>query len=244
MSTRWLGGAGLVTTVGALVGVAIFEQLPVAVPIALLALAAAALLDRPTALAVALAIPGAALVGIAVSDTVPAAASWVVVAAAGTVAVAVVPARMLDAGMPRCTGVLLLVSAVGVYVTVPDTELARIVVGAAVVGALVGCAPDARAAPLGTTAAIGLLAWVAAAGGAGRPGAVVGGLACLGVLALGPVAVWSAARPVVVVAVQVALVAVVARIAGLEQSAGIALVIAFAAYGVAVVVLVVSGDRR
>jgi hypothetical protein len=91
--------------------------------------------------------------------------------------------------------VLLLVSVAGIYATVPDVEAAVAVVGAAVPMALLGWPGPLgwpRAAPppslgAGAFATAGLLVWIVAAGGSGRPGSVVGGLACLGVLAVDPV---------------------------------------------------------
>jgi hypothetical protein len=93
--------------------------------------------------------------------------------------------------------VLLAVTAAGVYATVPDVEGAVVVLGVALPLCLLGWPGPlawSRARPppsLGTVGALpaaGLLVWTVAAGGSARPGSVVGGLACLGVLAVEPVA--------------------------------------------------------
>jgi hypothetical protein len=150
---------------------------------------------------------------------------------------------------------LLAVSAVGVYATVPDVEWALVVVGAALPLTLLGwpgpLAPgglrgprrrDGPAQPppslgvAGSLAAAALLAWTVAAGGAGRPGSVVGGLACLGVLAVEPLARLldprhrsALARPRVAwtaLAAHLVLVAVAARVVGRTETVAAALPLA------------------
>jgi hypothetical protein len=106
--------------------------------------------------------------------------------------------RWRDHGL---TPALLAVTAAGIYLAVPDVEAALPVLGAALPLALLG-APAALGRVGGGTgpirpsvlvtagayAAAGLLVWTAATGSAGRAGAFVGGLACLGVLVVEPVA--------------------------------------------------------
>jgi hypothetical protein len=150
---------------------------------------------------------------------------------------------------------LLAVSAVGVYATVPDVEWALVVVGAALPLTLLGwpgpLAPggvggprrrDGPAQPppslgvAGSLATAALLAWTVAAGGAGRPGSVVGGLACLGVLAVEPLARLldprhrsALARPRVAwtaLAAHLVLVAVAARVVGRTETVAAALPLA------------------
>jgi len=130
----------------------------------------------------------------------------------------------------RITAVVLLAGAVlGVYLTVPDTEeiaaVALVVVPAL---ALLAWRPVAAHAPP-VTALLALVVWAAAQGGRGRPGAVVGALACL-VLVAAPLAARRATRSLpalaLVVAVQAAAVLGTARIAGLETSALTAMLIA------------------
>lgn len=137
--------------------------------------------------------------------------------------------------------VLSLVSLAGVYTTVPDTERALVVLGAAVPLAVLGW-PLALATlgRAGASATVGLLAWVAVTDGSARPGSVVGAIACLGILLVEPVARtlrgqeppdpspdaavvdrdpagWRLAMPVILA--HLALVAVAARVAGLRTDA-------------------------
>jgi hypothetical protein len=150
---------------------------------------------------------------------------------------------------------LLAVSAVGVYATVPDVEAALVLVGAALPLTLLGwpgpLAPggvggprrrDGPAQPppslgvAGSLATAALLAWTVAAGGAGRPGSAVGGLACLGVLAVEPLARLldprhrsALARPRVAwtaLAAHLVLVAVAARVVGRTETVAAALPLA------------------
>jgi hypothetical protein len=175
---------------------------------------------------------------------------------------------------------LLAVSAVGVYATVPDVEWALVVVGAALPLILLGwpgpLAPGGRRGPgrlagapqpppvgpgpggrdgpaqppslgvAGSLAAAALLAWTVAAGGAGRLGSVVGGLACLGVLAVEPLARLldprhrsALARPRVAwtaLAAHLVLVAVAARVVGRTETVAAALSLAGLALAAALAV--------
>jgi hypothetical protein len=82
---------------------------------------------------------------------------------------------------------LLALTALGVYATVPDVEPALVVLGAAAAMAPLRCLPGpVPLGPAGATASAGLLAWATAAGGAGRPGSLVGGFACFGLLMVEP----------------------------------------------------------
>jgi hypothetical protein len=150
---------------------------------------------------------------------------------------------------------LLALSAAGIWATVPDTEAALVLLGAALAMALLG-----RPGPLagrrpglasfgvaGSLAVAAVLVWVVATGGAGRPGSVVGGLACLGLLAVEPAArgldprrrspldplerrpglAWAAA------AAQLVLVAVASRVVGRPDAAATALGLAALELGAA-----------
>lgn len=125
--------------------------------------------------------------------------------------------------------VLVVVTALGVYLTVPETEHAIVLLGAAAPVALLGW-PRARAS-LGVAGAllvVALVLWVSAADGAARPTAIVGGAACLGLLVLEPVARMShrpgrslALRGVVgVVCLHGGLVLMASRGAGLQPQMG------------------------
>ena len=129
--------------------------------------------------------------------------------------------------------VLLTVSLLGVYATVPDTEMALVAVGAALPLSLLDWPrPLAAWGRAGAWTVAGSLLWVVASGGAGRGSAIVGGVACLGLLAVEPVARWlhPDRRSVlarlpdgplgapVAAAVQLALVFVASRVAGTQPS--------------------------
>jgi hypothetical protein len=129
--------------------------------------------------------------------------------------------------------VLVLVSAVGVYATVPDTEQAMAALGAAIPLAVLGWPwPLATLGRAGAYALAGIILWVVGAGGAGRGSSVVGGVACLGLLAVEPLArrLHPGRRSVldrlpdghrgvaVAVVAQAGLVYVAARVAGLRST--------------------------
>lgn len=204
------------------------------------------------------AVPGAAIVaGAAATDR----SAW----AMPCVLAATVVGGGLVAGCDRVHGrsgvtpVMLAVSAFGVYVTTPDTEHAAVLLGAAVPLVLLGWPRSfASLGAAGSFVSMGVLAWIAVLDGSGRDGAVVGALACLGMLAVEPVARGIASRsggtspapwvrgPLVVparisprqvelalVGGHVGLVFVCSRIAGGRTSAAAALLIAAAAYVVA-----------
>jgi len=144
----------------------------------------------------------------------------VVVAAAVLGPFAVVGARR----DPRLVAVLFAIAGVGIYACVPDTEHAKALLGALLAAALV--AVDRRLpATLGVGALTGLVVWTVAFDGHGRPGSVVGGLACLGVIVLLPLAGWGwrGRGPAgVAIGVQVVVVAYESRVAGFEQTAAMA----------------------
>jgi hypothetical protein len=133
---------------------------------------------------------------------------------------------------------LVAVSALGIYTTSPDTEQILVVVGVAIPVAFVGWPKVLAAIGPGAYALTGLIAWVGAVGGRGRPGAVVGALGCLGILLVEPVVRrawrgrvrrpdrWSPLVRVLVVTTHAVAVLLVARVAGLEQSAPRAAVLA------------------
>ncbi len=84
--------------------------------------------------------------------------------------------------------VLVAVTTLGVYATVPDTELALVLVGGAVPFVLVGWPrPLAHLGRAGSWATTALVFWVAAVDGRGRYSSIVGAGACLGLLLLEPI---------------------------------------------------------
>jgi hypothetical protein len=74
-----------------------------------------------------------------------------------------------------------------VYLAVPDTELARVMLGVALPFVLLSVPkPIFPLGPAGSPAIAGVFVWVVVVGGRGRPGSVVGGLATIGVLVAEP----------------------------------------------------------
>ena len=149
--------------------------------------------------------------------------------------------------------VCLAVSVVAVYETVPDTDLVLVLLPLALVLALLAWpVPMTRFGSGGTYGVVGLLLVVVVVGGRGRLSAVVGGAACLGLLALEPVARRIAGAsvldrlpqrrftPVLVGLVQLAIVFVATRVAGTRLTVAGAVVVCLLASGSALAVLVVA----
>lgn len=128
----------------------------------------------------------------------------------------------------RLDGLLLLGTLFGIYVTVPDTELAIVALAAAIP---IAALPQVRA---GGSASLAIVAVIAASGGVPRTASLVGALGCLGVLALpmGDKAPWWGR-----LAVHAAVVLVASRVAGLGQDPLLAAVIVVAALAVAAALL-------
>ncbi len=146
--------------------------------------------------------------------------------------------------------VLIAATAAGIYATVPDTEGALVVLGAAAVLAWAGWPwPLAGLGWAGSLAVTGVIVWSASSDGLDRPASIVGGVACFGLLWVEPL-VRSALRRrgspfegypgamaplLAAVAVHAAVVVVASRGAGLRLDAlsaavisGGALLLAFA----------------
>jgi hypothetical protein len=158
--------------------------------------------------------------------------TWVVaLIAAGTVVIGATTANFDRRTSRLALGPLLLFATVGgIYLTVPDTEIMRCVVGVSL--PLVLLAWPFAAACLGaggSYAAVGLLLWIAPIEGIGRAGSVVGALGAFALLAGEPIghAIFRAvesrtSRPrfqpryprALVVGAQVVLVLYASRVAG------------------------------
>jgi hypothetical protein len=157
---------------------------------------------------------------------------------------------------------LLLVAIGGIYVTVPDTELMRAVVGVSL--PLVLLAWPYAAASLGgggAYAAVGLLLWIVPIEGLGRPGSIVGAAGAFALLVgepLGrllarelesrtPLHRYPIGRPrSTVLIAQVVLVLYATRVAGMAQSAAAAFVLLLPAMAASVAfgVFLVLPERR
>jgi hypothetical protein len=148
--------------------------------------------------------------------------------------------------------VLFAIALAGMYITVPDTELARIALGAAVpVTLLAWPITMAKLGRGGSYAAVGMFLWIAVLEGVGRSGSTVGAAACLGVLVAEPIGRLvgshqpadrsrryppAATYPGLLVAAQLVLVIYFARVAGFQPLAVGAAALAIPGFVVAVVI--------
>jgi len=126
-----------------------------------------------------------------------------------------------DCQRRQLLGPLFLLTAFGIWTTVPDTESARVLLGASLpLSFATTKGVTARITSAGSFAAAGVVAWIGATGGAGRPSATIGAWACLGVLVAVPtiapglmrLAGWQ------LVGVQIVFVFLSARVFGLWHS--------------------------
>lgn len=231
-------GFAIVVLVAAAVALRVDFHVVVRLPLALLALGFAGrpvIESRDRLIRFALLVVGALLL----VSTLHGVAGWMrVLAFAG--AIASVPlGAALDARIPRWLPLLLFATAVGIYACAPDTETPKILLGAIGPCVFLAIDPESRgASPTG--AVLALVVWSAVLGGHGRPGAVIGSLACFGVLLLVPFvrSRWRTPEAVVtLLVVQAALVVWVSRVAGLKDSALLALVLAIPAFALAFLAL-------
>lgn len=155
---------------------------------------------------------------------------------------------------------LLAITLAGIYATVPDTEQALIALGAVLPLTLLAWPwPFAALGRGGALASVGVALWVAAAGGVGRGSAVVGGIACLGLLAVEPVArlldpahdsvleCLPGGRPRAVLAavLQLALAFIGARVVGVQPTVPAAVAVALpVALGAVALALAATATRR
>ena len=197
----------------------------------------------PVSYALAAAIPGAVVLD---SAAAPLDALWVRLLVILTTVIGGAALTSFDRRWARHGLALPLVAmwAFGAYVTLPDTELALALIGAAAVVALVSW--PLRLAALGASGALplaGLVAWIARFSGTGRPSSIVGAVAAAGVVAIEPAARAlrrSGTGPIDVIVdpargrwwtmpavapIQLALVFVAARVAGLSHGVDRAVVV-------------------
>jgi hypothetical protein len=150
--------------------------------------------ERPPPVA-GLALAAATAAGLAVTGA-PAdpALGWPALAASTAAVAAALAAFDRRWGRLGLAPALLAVTAAGIWACVPDVEGPLVLAGAVLPmallgrpGPLAGRWPGAAAFGMaGSVAVAAVVVWVVATGGAGRPGSVVGGLACLGVLLVEP----------------------------------------------------------
>jgi hypothetical protein len=167
---------------------------------------------------------------------------WVRGLVVASVVLGAIAASLTDAacGETGVTPALYAIAAAGVFAAVPDTEQAATLLGASVPAALAGW-PLGRThlGPAGAGTATTLLVWVAAVGGRGREPSIVGAVACLGLLVTLPVGRWlgervghhGAVRPTrhdafLLVGVQLAVVFVASRVAGVASDLSVAVPVA------------------
>jgi hypothetical protein len=190
----------------------------------------------PVIFAMALMAPGALTVAYGTSLGPPMSPTWVQPLIAIATAVGAALAADFDhAQRARALGPIVLAVSVGaVYATVPDTERAMVLVGASIVLLLASFpTPLSSLGPEGAAASVGLLLWVAAADGRGRPGSIVGAIGALALLVVEPLVRRivkpdrRARRPenhlatvVLVALAQGALALYAARVAGFEDDGG------------------------
>jgi hypothetical protein len=186
----------------------------------------------------------AAPAALAVGASTPHREDWVPLVVAlfvwrGAVSTAQLDEELEGTGL---TPVLYAISAVGAYLCLPDTEQIIPLAVVAVLAAVVAVAqPDAAFGRPGSMALIGLLGWIAAAGGIGRSAATIGGLGTFGVLVLaGGLALppyW------LLVATQSGCVAICSRIAGISHDVQFAVLVVGLALSATFLAVVLSARR-
>lgn len=243
--------AGVAVVVATLLGLAAEVGVPISIVLActLLGLGGWLARDARPVARVTAALPGAVV--LAATTDVPR-AEWapgtvLLVASLGAVLVADFDDAATHTGLAP---VLVAATALGIYLCGPDTEVSVVLVGVTLPMALLGWpVPTASLGGAGAYATTGLIAWVAVTAGSARPGAIVGGIACLGLLVVEPAvrrlmgvrtigSGWAfVPRLMAVASLHAAVVGVCSRVAGLRASATDALGIAALALAAAAAVL-------
>jgi hypothetical protein len=238
-------GPAVVALVAALLGLRAGGRLPVALVVGVALLLLGEVFGREMgswSARFALLVPGALVLGASLPDGIP----FDLRTATAVVTILAAPLVVVTAARdPRLAAVLFAISGVGLYVCVPDTEQAKALMGALLAAAALAADPELPVTP-GAAALTGLFVWTAAIGGHGRSGSVVGGLACLGVLVLVPLAGWGRTTrrgSWVLGAGQLAYVVFVARVAGFRSTVGAAAVLAIPAAVLLGVVVAVTARR-
>lgn len=244
-------GFGAVAVVADLVGYRVELRAPAGFVVGLGVLALAGALanhSRSHLSQLLLTLPGAAVVAWSLPDFVP---RWVKVVSVVVIAIVAPLVGDSDQTAPRVVPALAAVSVLGVYSCVPDTDLARVLVGGFLVTALLCFSRDLRGVRAGVFPVVGLIVWTAGDGGFARPGSVVGAMACFGVMTLLPI-VWRQVRTIgpwtpggwLLGAVHVVLVIWCARVAGFRHGWLPALVLVAIGYVGAIAVLAAARHVR
>lgn len=186
-----------------------------------------------------LAVPGALLIVRSGSPGPP----WRDALVVGGVSLAAPLLAWLDQnaiGSPVPT-LLIALTAVGVWATVPDTEEVLVLLGAMAIPTLLAWpAGLTRLGSNGAYALVGLLLWVISWGGRAREGAIIGAVAALGMILVAPPSARIARRLTTTVAgwagiwllgLHLLLVAITSRVAGLQGDPVRAAAIAAATLG-------------
>lgn len=122
-------------------------------------------------------------------------------------------------------GPMVAITAFGIWVTVPETEHARMLLGVALPLAFATLPPPrARLSLGGALALAGAVVWIVAVGGEARPASIIGGWASLGALAILPFVQPNATElikrmPLLVIGLHALFVLITSRVIGLWESA-------------------------
>jgi hypothetical protein len=198
--------------------------------------------------------PGAVITVVAVASDVDSWIPWFAVIAIMTTAplLASFDGRYGRTGLPLP---LFAASALGVYLTVPDTEFAIVVLGTAAIAGFLGWPkPVMSFGASGAYASIGLYVAAASTGAIGRPAALIAAVSCLGLLVVAPVAhrifhterscCFDGVAPAIVIGGQIVLVLLISRMAGRFSSPWLtALLCAAILTGVLVLLAFVRGGK-
>lgn len=147
----------------------------------------------------------------------------------------------------QLVGPLFLITAFGIWSTVPETNAARGLLGVAIPLAVATLKPIGARMTAGDAYAVAaVVVWIGAVGGSARPASVIGAWASLGLLVLLPLVrtrlptapLW----PVLVA--HAVMVVISARVIGLGEAGRPALITALALYGVALAAIIIVTRSR
>lgn len=147
----------------------------------------------------------------------------------------------------RLLGPLFAITAFGIWSTVPDTDTARVLLGAAIPLFFATLSSvGLRLSVAGAFPLAGIVVWVAATGGEARQASIVGAWACIGILLLLPLLRSKAEkiRKGVILGSHILLVVISARLFGLWEDALFASLGVLVTAGVAYLMLRVLSDHK